>query len=225
MRALVALFTYLSVGTVIAAMILGGYVWSNGYLEKSRVALAIAALRGIEPPPPKAEKITKPEETSEQPTLDDREQSRAVASRHLELREQAVARGLERIQFESLRLQDERASYDILREAFTKELTLRTDEAKARGKENIRLIWETIKPKQAKEQILQMVETGAKDDVVEILTAMPIAKRAKIIAEFRSEEEVRKLDDLLQMIRQGLPETEVIDKARQQVNSLAPPQK
>ena len=39
--------------------------------------------------------------------------------------------------------------------------------------------------------------------------AMPIAKRAKIAAEFKTEEETKKLDEILRRIRKGLPDAAV----------------
>ena len=53
----------------------------------------------------------------------------------------------------------------------------------------MQLIWENIKPKQAKEQILQMIDSNEQDAVVAILTKMSISKQAKIIGEFKTPEE------------------------------------
>jgi|TARA_B100000809_G_scaffold224369_1_gene234474 hypothetical protein len=43
---------------------------------------------------------------------------------------------------------------------------------------------EAIQPKQAKEQLLKMIEDEAMDDVVSIIKGMALDKRKKIIQEF-----------------------------------------
>ena len=85
------------------------------------------------------------------------------------------------------------------------------------GHENVRSIWENIKPKQAKEQILKMIEADEIKDVVTIFSAIPITKRAKIVAEFKSPEETKKLDDILRLIREGVAEVNLIEKTDRQI--------
>ena len=142
--------------------------------------------------------------------------------RDLELREQALDSGLQQIRAEQQKLADDKESYDRLRTAFDNQLKELNDGSQATGRENIRLIWENIKPKQAKEQILQMVQAGQQNDVVAIMSAMPISKRAKIIGEFKSEEESKKLQEILDLIRRGMPEQQVIENTQQQVTQNKP---
>ena len=85
------------------------------------------------------------------------------------------------------------------------------------GRENVRTIWENIKPKQAKEQIMEMIDKQEMNEVVTIFVAMPIAKRAKIVSEFKTAEELQKLDEIMRLIRQGVPEVNLIDKTRSQI--------
>ncbi len=79
------------------------------------------------------------------------------------------------------------------------------------------MIWENIKPKQAKEQILKMLDNQEMNEVVTILSGMPIGKRAKIVGEFKTPEETEKLDEILRLIRCGVPEVNLIDKTLSQV--------
>ena len=58
--------------------------------------------------------------------------------------------------------------------------------AAATGREDARRTLETLKPKQAKELIAQMLEGKEIDEVVMLLAGMPEGKRAKIIAEFKT---------------------------------------
>jgi len=225
LRMLSGAFTYFCISTVLSLCLLLGYAFSKGYLEKDRVTKMIAAAQGLEPPATAggnpADAI-KPSETQEQPSLDDSEKRRAVQARNLELREQALQAGLERMRFEQRKLSDDKDQYDQITAAFQKRLDELHSGALATGRENIRLIWESIKPKQAKEQILQMMQANEQDDVVAILSAMPIGKRAKIIGEFKTEEENKKLEVILDLIRRGMPDAKVVNRTEEQVNATKP---
>ena len=62
-----------------------------------------------------------------------------------------------------------------------------------------------------------MIDKQEMNEVVTILVAMPIAKRAKIVSEFKTPDELQKLDEMLRLIRQGVPEVNLIDKTRSQI--------
>ncbi len=71
--------------------------------------------------------------------------------------------------------------------------------------------------------MLQMIAAGEQADVVAILSAMPIAKRAKIIGEFKTDDESKKLEEVLRLIREGVPEVKVINQTQQQFKQLEKP--
>jgi hypothetical protein len=87
---------------------------------------------------------------------------------------------------------------------------------------------EAIAPKQAKEQILRMLaqpNTAADrplEDVVRILKAMPLDKRKKLLAEFKTPEEIEKLAEVLHEIRSGGSDAELIRDTRGQLQQAAP---
>lgn len=220
-----AAFTYFCISTVLTLCLLLGYAFSKGFLEKDKVTKMIAVAQGIESPTVAggnpADAI-KPSETQEQPSLEDIEKRRAVQVRNLELREQALQAGIERVKFEERKLSDEKEQYDQITNAFQKQLDELHSGALATGRENIRLIWENIKPKQAKEQILQMMQANEQDDVVAILSAMPIGKRAKIIGEFKTDDESKKLEVILDLIRRGMPDAKMVNRTEEQVNATKP---
>ena len=220
-----AAFAYFCISTVLTLCLLLGYAFSKGFLEKGKVTKMIAVAQGIEFPTVAggnpADAI-KPSETQEQPSLEDIEKRRAVQVRNLELREQALQAGIERVKFEERKLSDEKEQYDQITNAFQKQLDELHSGALATGRENIRLIWENIKPKQAKEQILQMMQANEQDDVVAILSAMPIGKRAKIIGEFKTDDDSKKLEVILDLIRRGVPDVKVVNRTEEQVNATKP---
>ena len=178
----------------------------------------LAAAQGIEPKETKASSTEEEKPANaEQPSYDDREQGRELQRRNLELREQALKSGMDRVRFEQGKLARDKEIYDALEHAFEQQLEALRSKALSSGRENVRMIWENIKPKQAKEQILQMLEKQEINEVVTILSSMPISKRAKIVSEFKSADETEKLDEILRLIRSGVPEVNLIDKTRSQI--------
>src|SRR4051812_40580972 len=218
-----ALFAYFCIATAITVFLMLGFAFSKGYLEKEKITKMIAVAKGTDtelaaPDIPKG--AEKSNDIPEQPSLADIEAKRALHSRDFELREQALNSGLDRLRFEQRKLVEEKETYDRVKNSFEKQLAELHTGSQATGRDNIRQIWESIKAKQAKEQVLQMIAAGERNDVVAIFNAMPVAKRAKIIGEFKTEEESKKLEDILRLIRQGEPEMKVLDKATDQVRQL-----
>jgi flagellar motility protein MotE (MotC chaperone) len=214
------------IATMLTLLLGLAYGWTHGYLDKEKLNRVVEVVRGEDVPhgAETADKPKAPPQAEEQPSYDDIERSRGVKTRDLELREQSVESGIERIRFETRKLTDERDRYDLLKTSFEKVLKDRRNDAILAGRENIRLIWENIKPKQAKEQILQMIEQGQQNEVVAILSSISITKRAKIISEFKTEDESKKLEEILRLIREGIPDVLPIDQTREELKKFNPKQ-
>lgn len=217
------LFVFLCVGTVIALAIIMGYAATHGYLDKEKLLRIADVARGIEIAAPPLEQANKQAESPDQPSFDDIERHRGIKARNLELREAAVQNGMDRIRFEQKKLEDQVSRYDLLRKAFNDKV-LDVDKAKAikEGQDKIRSIWENMKPKQVKDQILQMIDGGEMTEVVSILSSVATNKQSKIIAEFKTDDEIKKLDEILRLIRHGVPDVLPIDDARERLKQFGP---
>jgi hypothetical protein len=215
---LVTLATYFCVATILAATVSLGYLRLQGTVTDDKVQKILAVLRGEELESANSEKpLDKQDADPEQPSYEDREQSRDLRARNLELREQALNSRLDLVRSEQRTLAIDRDRHERLKTAFKDQLASLRDVTLSSGRENVRLIWENIKPKQAKEQILQMLTAGEINEVVAILSAMPIDKRAKIVSEFKTADDATKLDEILRLIREGVPEANLIDKTLNQI--------
>jgi len=209
---------YVCVATLVAQVAAVGYLCASGKLDNRRVDQILLAARGeIQPLDQPREVTPQTDVDHEQSSYEDREQMRQLQSRQIEMREQALKSGLERIRFEQHNLTRDKDRYNALQGAFDQRLEALRSKALTAGRENVRTIWENIKPKQAKEQILEMIDKQEMNEVVTILVAMPIAKQKKIISEFKTTDELQKLDEMLRLIRQGVPEVNLIDKTRSQI--------
>jgi len=84
------------------------------------------------------------------------------------------------------------------------------------GLETVRAILGTIKPQQAKEQLVGMLKDGELDQVVAILSEMSDSKRAKIIGEFKTPEENEMIGQVLEHLRKGGQLSELANEALNQ---------
>ena len=214
---LLALFAYFCVASCVTAAAGVAYWRASGKLDDDRVRRIVAAAQGVELAAAMQETKKKDDSDREQPSFEELEETRELKARNLEVREQSLKSGIDRIRFEKDKLTEEKDRYTRLKSTFEEELEVLHKGAVSSGKESVRLIWENIKPKQAKEQIMHMLEAGEMDDVVTIMAAMPIARRAKIIGEFKTPEEAEKLGEVLRLIRQGVPQVNLIERTKEQV--------
>jgi hypothetical protein len=87
----------------------------------------------------------------------------------------------------------------------------------------VQVTLEAIAPKQAKEQLVKMLQdpkspaNDPMEDTVRILKAMPLDKRKKILAEFKTPEEVKTLAEILRVVRLGGSDTELMRDTRAQL--------
>ena len=120
---------------------------------------------------------------------------------NLELREEALRNQIKLLESERANLVKdidvfEKRNKDYLAEILTKE-----DEETKAGREAARQILEVLKPKQAKEMMIIMIEKREINEVARIVRDMPLAKQAKIFAEFKEKDERAMLDELVRILR------------------------
>lgn len=216
-----ALLAYLCIGTVIAQCIGLVVLSRQGGLSRDNIAQALAILQGADintlVSAAAGEQTAEP---AEQVSLEDIALARARLERDLELREQSIITQLDQIRFERAQLTDESARYRALASQFQQQLDTLRGEVIDENQEGARLILENIKPKQAKEQLMVMVTAGEMDEAVRLLSAMPVTKQSKLIAEFKTPEESAALAEMLRRIREGQPAISAIDDATRRFDGL-----
>lgn len=221
---------YFCCATVVAQVGAIGYLASQGVLTQDRLMKGLAALYGMnlnevekktadanQPPPP------------EQPAFAEVIKQRALASRDLDLRETAVDKALVDVRALTAQLKTERERYDQLKQQFDARLAQLEQVFTDTSLQEVQRTLEVIQPKQAKDQILRMLDEADADeqervtrDVVTILKQMPLDKRKKILGEFKSEEEAEKLHEILKQIREGVPDTTLVRETRAQLAQFSP---
>jgi hypothetical protein len=214
------------VGTVISLTIVLGMLWWKGALGDERLLAMLAALQGLKPaPPPQAAAALNPD--AEQPSLDQIMHARLRASLDIDLRESAVDKSLGDLRTLETQIRAESKRLDQWKSSFDKRVAdLQTAATDAALLELQRTI-EVIDPKQAKDQIMTMLKdpvTAADkpmDDLITILKAMPLDKRRKIFAQFKTPEEQKKMAEILHEIRRGTPDTDLLRDTRSQLQQPA----
>ena len=199
-------FNYFCVATVIAIAAALTAMWVKGALDQGRMYRVLAALHGIDVITMQRQLIEQEKETdSEQPSHTDRLERQTLKNLDLDLREAAVSNGLMEMKAIQAKLEVETSRFDELKKAYTAKLQEFADEEQATSLKELQRTLEAIKPVQAKEQILKMIEDDAIDDVVSILTSMSIDKRKKVIGEFKQPNDAEVLYEILKHIRKGEP--------------------
>jgi len=201
-----AAFTYFCVATVISLVAATAGLWLKGALDSARLYRVMAALHGIDVVTMQQQLVaTKTNVDAELPSYRERFEKLALKSLDLDMRENAIDNAWVEMNEIRVDLEVKTTRFEELKEAYASKLQQLADEEQATSLRELQRTLEAIKPDQAKQQILKMLEDDAMDDVVTIIKNMPIDKRKKIIGEFEAGPDVEALYDILKNIRLGEP--------------------
>jgi hypothetical protein len=221
LRGLGLLLVWFCIGTVLAQAIWIGMLWWKGAFADERVLAMYAALHGIFPESDAAATGPAADPNQEQLSLVEVAQRRMLSSLDLDLRETALDKGLADLRNIRAQIETEDQRLNLWKETFDIRLKKMESTALEVSLLEVQKTLEAIQPKQAKEQILKMLDDSpdgrnehAMQDIVKILKAMPLDKRRKILGEFKSEDEVTTLAEILKEIRLGAPEVDLIRDTR-----------
>ncbi len=200
-----------------AASLLGILVvlWLKGYLTSERTYDVLAAAYGVTPQPPT--ETAKPEDPRiAYETVLER---RALKGLDLDLRENALDKATSDLLNQKTKLNDDRTKYNLLLEQFEQRLAELQDGAASRAIQDVQQTILSMRPEQAKEQILKMLETEHEDEVVALLKMMPQDARKRLLSEFGTEEK-DKLYQILDKILSGSGEGDLINAVRDQIDQF-----
>ena len=227
LRGLGMVLVWFCIGTVLAEGVLVGMLWWKGAFSDDRALAMYAALHGIVPASSAASRAPAAEPNQEQLSLVEVAQRRMLTSLDLDLRETALDKGLADLRNIRAEIETEDSRLNLWKQTFDIRLKKMETTALDTSLLEVQKTLEAIQPKQAKEQILKMLDDApdghneeAMQDIVKILKAMPLDKRRKILGEFKSEDEATTLSEILREVRLGAPEVDLIRDTRA---SLQPP--
>jgi hypothetical protein len=182
----------------------------------------LAALHGIQPAA--AAHAPSDPASEEQPSYEQILENRLKASLDLELRETSIDKTLGELRNLETQIRTEREWLDRWKLSFDQRLATLETKATEESLLQLQRTMESMNPKQAKDQIMRMLEaspTRPEDDplrdVVTILKTMPADKQRKIIGEFKLDDEQERLAEILRQIRLGTPDSDLLRDTRNQL--------
>lgn len=189
---------FFCVATCLAQMIIVGVVWLKGGLTETKRQRILAVAYGIDlVAMHQAEKQARDDSDAENSP-----ESRVMQSTELIARTASFRTSqLELLGLEG-RLQDEKRKSRLRIIDFDNLLGQLENEAREEGLLEVRRTLEVMQTKQARTQLLRMLDDGAMDDVVKMVKAMPVTKRKKILSEFKSPDDAERLHEVLRQLRE-----------------------
>jgi len=226
LRMLGSFICYLCVATIIAQVILVAMFANSQTFSEDRMYSFMALVYGIDEQAIRddIENEDQPEEDMEEPDMQAIIDARAQRHLALDLRIQALDNGIDNLRNMQSSLVEERRRYDQLKKSFDQRIQALEEGVRDDAIVEVQRTLEVLDPRQAKDQILMMLERDDRTmvDVVKIIKAMSTDKRKKIMGEFRSEDEQETLGDILDQIRRGMPDSAILGDARDQLKQFAP---
>jgi hypothetical protein len=203
---------YLCAATAIAQGVGLAMAWSQGSLSRDKLVRYAAVLYGIAPsqlPAAASDENTESDETtrgnSAAPTPNTTSQSDSLLS----ARGAALQKSHGDVHELVRDLQTDRQRFEVVKKSFEDMLSNLETEISATAISEVRATLEVLRPQQAKDLILRMLEETSldpqddvMDDVIQIVTSMQQSKLKKILSEFKTESERQKLHKVFVSIGQ-----------------------
>ncbi len=213
---LAPLVAYFAVATLLAQILLLGIATWRWDLGRDRLVQILALAQGVDLFAMRETAMVKAEDVvTEQVSFDEIRATRALKYRNLERREQALASALAQFRTEQQNLAEERRRLTTARDAFEAELNELREGAVARGMDDVRRILQSVRPAQAKAQLIEMLNNDELDTVVVLLAEMADQRRSRIIGEFKTPQEQAMIAEVLQRILEGVPDAELAAAAQE----------
>ena len=153
------------------------------------------------------------EEVADGPTtvgdrLRNRQEDDEVALQKLEMTERAMAILRKNIENAGSDLARQQAAAEQERRAFEQRMAARLEVLADENFQQAVSVYESLKPDQAKAMLLELIEQGEEDQVIEYLAAMQLRKSAKVLSQFEAGAEAKVASRLIEGLRlRGLEPT------------------
>ncbi len=216
---LAAAAVYFCVATLLAQIGIVSVLWYRGHLTPQRTWEVLGTIYGLDSAAAKALQETR-DEREIQVAYEDILQRRVLASLDLDLRDTALNNAAMELANQRARLEDDRKKYTLLLNDFEQRLEQLHKGAADRAIKDVQQTLESMRPEQAKAQILLMMDDKRLDDVVTLLKSMSRDVRKRILNEFQDDEKQR-LYDVLKQILSGTGEGDLIEQVREQVEQFS----
>lgn len=192
LRGLMTLTSYFCLATVIAEAAFLGALWTKGGFESQRRLRLWSYLFEVD-------------RNQIRDTVAQEEEAARLKVNQTDrlgtMRRDAESEGATQLALLEAQLLDERIRYESMRDVFETRLDQLETQQRGGSTTLVRETLEALDPALAKNMLVEFLDEGALDDVVNMLIAMPPDRQRKIFAEFQSPEEILQMNDILLRIR------------------------
>ena len=211
---------YFCAATLMAQVILGGYLCIAWKMDRTRAIQMLAIAQGIDLfGASRAHGQAEDKAPPEQPSLEQLIKARTAKDLDITIREQALQNGRDQLDSQERKTADNQGKFKRKTLAYETQLQELIKEERIAGRDRVRASLESVKAEQAQQLLALMLEKDEMDEVVLLVVDMGTSPQKKIFAEFGETVEGQKqLDEILRMIREGRPGVML---AEQTVDELA----
>ena len=217
----ITMLVYFGAATLMAEVILGGYLCLAWKVDRSRAIQMLAIAQGIDLfAASRSHGRDDDDAGPEQPSLEQLITARTAKDLDITIREQALQDGGNQLASLERQLAEQQGKFKQTKKAYETQLQELIEEERVAGRDRNRLILETLKASQAKKLLSVMLENDELDEVVLLLADMSSRPQSKIFAEFKTPEDEEQLGQILRMIREGRPAVTLAERTTGELDDI-----
>lgn len=198
-----SVLVYFFAAMAVGGLVIGVHLWFAWGLTTDRVREAIAMLRGEKAQFVEATPTSTSSQPPQEPSYQEIIAKRALAYRDWELKQKMLQALKEEMATKQTQLDKQEKLLAEREKTLTTKIAQFEQGVEDAGLETVRRTLESIRPSQAKELISDMLANNEEDQVVALLQEMNDSKRARIIGEFRTPDELAKISEVLRRLREA----------------------
>ena len=205
MKKLVGLFLWFCAATFLAQVCILGLAASKGNVSRQSIAQVIGLLNGIDIQGERLKQALIGARDTPTPSYQEILVAKSNALLQLDYRSRVLDNFKRQLDDQQRELQKKAEDFDQRRQQFELQQEKQRAGSKVDNLKEVQTILESMAPEEAKKQLIMKLEKGELADVVSIIRALPPDKKKKILAEFTSPDDHKKIYDVLREIGRGQP--------------------
>lgn len=221
MKLLLHTIGYLSTATVIALALGLGYLWQTRRITNEKLFEMVALMHDVNLKEISEEEQFKQREIPvEEQSLDEYERLREIKLRNYEVKIANLKQGRKEFDASFQSLAEATTRFDNLAKELEGRLRQQGELAMQQSLRSVVERLEAIKPVYAKQELLMYLkEPDGEQTVILLLRTMSDNKRAKVLQQFQTPEELEQLHRINQLEMQGFPDKPEIDRLLERVRA------
>lgn len=220
-RILFPVIGYFCVATVITLAAGYGYLRHNGTLNDESMFQIVSLVHGVDLAEIAAANVTDEQDVPPaEMSFDERRQHMLMGVLHLQAKKDDIEKNIAVFKDELNKLDNKFRHFENFRKEVDQFLNSKKNAASASGLAGVRDQWKNLDPrKQTKGLLVQMIDDGQIDIVIELLNSMPPNNRTKILKTFETKDDLDMLYRIEQQMLNGGPAATFINKKIQELDA------